>query len=334
MSDTLRIGLVGVGSLSQVAHLPVLLQEPRARLAGLCDVDVEKAEHLARRENISVVESHIEALIERGRCDAVIITTPTRFHFPLAKVALEMGAHVFLEMPPVMEKEEARELREISRQSDRILAMIRHRRFRADSRTLRTLIEGGELGMVQYLLLRYRFSRGWLHGSWRGQVSLSGGGILMDQGAQLLDLGLYIAGAEKIETVAAAIFPLEGCAEIEEAALVLLRLGNGVVLAMELGPWPGVDEPGGLTLEVYGSGGTAALPGLQIHKELYGSPVTVVPRIATAEWELYQQSYKDALRILITQVLEAPDELTTDADDLVFLMTMIEKIYASAGREG
>ncbi len=104
-------------------------------------------------------------------------------------------------------------------------------------------------------------------------------------------------------------------------------------MALEFGPWLGAGEPGGLKLQVFGSGGTATLPGLQIHKELYGSPVTVVPRIRTPERELYQQSYRDALEILVSGVLENPESLRPEMDELVTLMTAAQAMYTSA-REG
>jgi predicted dehydrogenase len=329
VSRKLAIGVVGVGSISQVAHLPALTKNTSIELRGFCDIDREKAKALARSYSVSVATTDITELVDRGGCDAVIVAAPTCFHFPLARDALGSGAHVFLEMPPVAHLDEARALQEIAQQAGRIVAPICHKRHRADSQRLWTMVSNGDLGALQYIRFMYSFERSALLGSWRGQVSLSRGGVFMDQGVQLLDLGLFLADTDDVRSVSAALFAIEGRDELEEGATVMFRLGNGVILTMLLAPWLGTGDPG-LRLQAYGSGGTASLPGLEIHKELDGSPVTVVPRLSTPRSEIFQQSYKDALDALSQRILEDPESLSGSSASIVKLMEVVEHVYRSA----
>jgi predicted dehydrogenase len=329
VSRKLALGVVGAGSISQVAHLPALTKNTNIELRGFCDVDREKAKALAQSYSVPVATADIAELVDRGGCDAVIISAPTCFHLPLARDALQSGAHVLLEMPPVANLDEARALQEIAGQTGRIVAPILHKRYRADTQRLWTMLSSGELGSLQYIRFMYSFERSSLIGSWRGQVSLSGGGVFMDQGVQLLDLGLYLANTDDIRSVSAAVFAIEGREELEECATVMFRLGTGVIFTMMLAPWLGTGDPG-LKLQVYGSGGTASLPGLEIHKELDGSPVTVVPRLATARREIFQQSYKDALDGLTKRILDDPESLADGADGISSLMEAAEQVYRSA----
>ena len=115
-------------------------------------------------------------------------------------------------------------------------------------------------------------------------------------------------------------------------AAVLLRLNNGVVLSMFLGPWLGTGDPG-LRLQAYGSGGTASLPGLEIHKELDGSPVTVVPRLSIPRRDIFQQSYKDALDLLTGSLIDETASLEAGPDEIVKLMKVTEEVYSSARDE-
>lgn len=329
MSRKLALGVVGAGSVSQVTHLPALTKNTNIELCGFCDVDREKARALAHSHSVSVATTDIAELVDRGGCDAVIISTPTCYHFPLARDALQNGAHVFLEMPPVANLDEARALQEIAQQAGRIVAPICHMRYRADSQRLWTMVSSGDLGTMQYVRFMYSFERSSLLGSWRGQVSLSGGGVFMDQGVQLFDLGLFLANTDEVRSVSAALFAIEGREELEEGATIMFRLGNGVILTMLLAPWLGTGDPG-LRLQVYGSGGTASLPGLEIHKELDGSPVTVVPRLSTPRREIFQQSYKNALDDLTKRVLENPESLSDSPAGIVSLMEAVEQVYRSA----
>jgi predicted dehydrogenase len=329
VSRKLALGIVGAGSISQVAHLPAVTKNTNVELRGFCDGDRKKAKALAVSNGVSVATTDIVELVEQGGCDAVIIATPTCYHFSLAKAALENGAHVFLEMPPVASLSEARALEEIAHQTGRVVAPICHKRYRADSQRLWTMVANGDLGTLQYIRFMYSYERSSLLGSWRGKVSLSGGGVFMDQGVQLLDLGLFLASTEEVRSVSAALFAIEGREELEEGATVMFRLGNGVILTMLLAPWLGTGDPG-LRLQAYGSGGTASLPGLEIHKELDGSPVTVVPRLSTPRREIFQQSYRDALNVLTKRVLYEPETLSVSAAGIVALMNSVEHVYRSA----
>jgi len=50
--DTVRLGLVGAGAISQLAHLPVLSKIKGAELVALCDNDGPKASAIAERLKI------------------------------------------------------------------------------------------------------------------------------------------------------------------------------------------------------------------------------------------------------------------------------------------
>ena len=49
MNDPIRVGVIGAGAISQIAHLPVLRRLPGVAIAAICDNDVGKAQALATR---------------------------------------------------------------------------------------------------------------------------------------------------------------------------------------------------------------------------------------------------------------------------------------------
>jgi predicted dehydrogenase len=49
MKPAIRIGVVGVGAIAQLAHIPVLSKMRGAQLVALCDNDRPKARSLADR---------------------------------------------------------------------------------------------------------------------------------------------------------------------------------------------------------------------------------------------------------------------------------------------
>ncbi len=95
----LRIGLAG-GAGYGSAHrenLRRLAAAERAELAGVAD-PAGRPEDL--EPEIASYDSLAELLADRA-CDVVIVASPIHTHAQLAELALQSGAHVYLEKPPV-----------------------------------------------------------------------------------------------------------------------------------------------------------------------------------------------------------------------------------------
>ena len=58
----LNIGIIGCGKIAQVRHLPEYEQNPGARIAGLYDLNLERAQALAAQYGAKAYESY-EALL-------------------------------------------------------------------------------------------------------------------------------------------------------------------------------------------------------------------------------------------------------------------------------
>jgi myo-inositol 2-dehydrogenase/D-chiro-inositol 1-dehydrogenase/scyllo-inositol 2-dehydrogenase (NAD+) len=86
-----------------------------------------------------------EALAD-GEFDAVVITTPTFTHKPLAVAAASAGKHVFLEKPMALTLEECDEIEAAARKSGVVLQLGFMRRFDPDFAAAAERIEAGEIG--------------------------------------------------------------------------------------------------------------------------------------------------------------------------------------------
>lgn len=106
MTSPLRLGIVGVGSLGR-HHARVASSLPGIRVAGLHDVNPERAAAVAREFGVAALPGLAE-LIERS--EAVIVAVPTAAHHAVASVALAAGRHVLVEKPMTATLAEADEL--------------------------------------------------------------------------------------------------------------------------------------------------------------------------------------------------------------------------------
>ena len=91
----LGIGIVGMGQIARVQHLPAL-----AAGAGLRLVAVANPVDVAVPDGVSLHGSLADLLADAPGVDAVAICTPPQVRYGLARAALDAGRHVLLEKPP------------------------------------------------------------------------------------------------------------------------------------------------------------------------------------------------------------------------------------------
>ncbi|MBD0290183.1 MAG: Gfo/Idh/MocA family oxidoreductase [Thermoleophilia bacterium] len=104
-----RLGLVGLGLIAQVAHLPTLrLQADRWDVVALCDLS-ESALELAGEYFPDAKRTREWRDVLELDLDAVMVLTPGS-HAPIAVAAARRGLHVFVEKPMCFSAEEGREM--------------------------------------------------------------------------------------------------------------------------------------------------------------------------------------------------------------------------------
>lgn len=127
---------------------------------------------------------------------AVLVATPTRYHYEIAKWAIEKKLNIFVEKPLTLNPELSRDLVFKANKAELISQVGFVMRFMPSFVDLRALILSGELGEVK----NYTASmRGYVMtpriapGSWQGNYQL-GGGCLNEFGPHLLDLCRFLFG--------------------------------------------------------------------------------------------------------------------------------------------
>jgi predicted dehydrogenase len=99
MAEKLRVGVIGAGRWSGIAHLPGFTGSPLCDVVMICDLDRELAEARAREFNIPEVTTDYQKLLARTDIDVVDIVTSGDTHEPLTFAALDAGKHILVEKP-------------------------------------------------------------------------------------------------------------------------------------------------------------------------------------------------------------------------------------------
>src|SRR5215207_5111637 len=96
--ERLRAGVIGVGAIAQIMHLPYLRElDDRFQIAALCDVDPVVLAEVGRQYGVNRLFASADELLAEP-LDAVLILS-SGDHGPVTIAALERGLHVLVEKP-------------------------------------------------------------------------------------------------------------------------------------------------------------------------------------------------------------------------------------------
>ena len=187
--ERLKVGIIGGGAITQVAHLPVLKKLKMIEIPAICDTDLPKARALADRFGVKDAFDDIEDLLRFEVLDAVVICSPTHLHESHILAALSAGVHVLVEKPLAMSAASAQRIVRAVEKRQRVVMVGMNHRYRPDVQIVRSFVQGGELGTIESVRGSwhvFRPSRNQL--GWRQRRDQAGGGAMLDLGLSILDL--------------------------------------------------------------------------------------------------------------------------------------------------
>ena len=182
-----RVGIVGLGGIGH--HHADRLESIDADLVGGMDVDADARERFVARFDAHAFED-VDELYDL--VDAVLVTTPNRFHEEYAVSALEAGVDVLLEKPLAHTLESAERIAAAADRADAFCMVGFNNRFSAPVEVLKHYQDTGRLGEVRHVEANYIRRRGIPgRGSWFTNDAVAGGGSLIDIGVHAIDLALH-----------------------------------------------------------------------------------------------------------------------------------------------
>jgi predicted dehydrogenase len=106
----LKIGVVGLGEVAQVIHLPILqAQADFFEIAAICDISQELLDAMGERYKVPTDRRYIDyqELARQSGLDAVFILNNDEYHTDTALAAMQHGKHVLIEKPMCLTRQEA-----------------------------------------------------------------------------------------------------------------------------------------------------------------------------------------------------------------------------------
>jgi len=189
----IRVGVVGLGKMG-LSHLAMIRAHPSVTVEAVTDSLAYMLDILSKYTSVKTYSDY-DAMLESTTLDAVIIATPTKFHFDMVKKALSRGIHVFCEKPLCLTSVESLELAGIAEKYNLITQVGYHNRFVGTFKEVHRLLANDAIGQVSHILVEaYGPVALEPKGStWRSRKS-EGGGCLYDYAAHPLNLLTWYLG--------------------------------------------------------------------------------------------------------------------------------------------
>lgn len=96
--EAIRVGVVGLGQVAQIMHIPYLHTLPGYQLTAVCDIAPTLVDNVGELYQVPHRYTDATEMIEKAPIDAVVITSSFD-HADIALAAISRGKHVFVEKP-------------------------------------------------------------------------------------------------------------------------------------------------------------------------------------------------------------------------------------------
>ncbi len=216
MSEKTRVGVIGSGYWGPNL-IRNFIEMKDAQLVGVADLQVSRLEHIQNRyPQIEMVTQDYTELLNQN-LDAVVVATPPPFHFQIAQECLSKGVSVLVEKPITLNSQDALELIRLADAKERILMVGHTFLYNPAVRALKSYIDNGEIGDVQYI------------DAVRASLGLfqNGLNVIWDLAPHDLSILLYLLGTNPIEISAQG----EDCiqAGVEDVAYITMKFPGNVL---------------------------------------------------------------------------------------------------------
>ena len=324
-----KIGVIGLGSVAQLIHLPNLIKLNSVELTSVAEVNKSRLAVIADKFNIKEKYTDYNELLTKSDAEAVIIATPTGTHKEIAMAALKAKKDVLVEKPLARSLAEAKPIVESAKRNKKKLMVGLNLRYRPDAMILKSLINSNEIGELIYIKanwVRRQSSRE----KWFTKKAESGGGVIIDLGILLLDLALWLLDYPAVKTVSAQSFNTN-TKTVEDTSISFIRCKKSSLISLETS-WSLLLDKDQFNITVYGSKGSASINPFRVFKKLEDRVIELSPPKEENPVTLFQKSYYNELKSFIAAV-RGISPLMSSGEEGLIRMKIVEAMYKSAAQK-
>jgi predicted dehydrogenase len=322
LSSPIRIGVLGAAAIVPMALTQPAHSLPEAKVFAIAARDPKRAEAFARKHHIPRVHQTYSDLLADPEIGAVYNPLPNSLHAEWTIRALRAGKHVLCEKPFASQAREAEEMARVARETGLVLSEAFAYRYHLLTTRVKEIISSGMLGKIKHMDAQFCFLLP-SPGNIRFKYDLAGG-ALMDCGCYPVSLIRFLAEAEpSVERAEARLFAPQvdhkmsadlSFADGRSAHLVCDMLSPSLFRSIQ---------------KVEGEAGRLRV--INPYHPHWFNWLSVRGHNTSYSERVYgENSYTLQLRAFI-KAIRGEMKLTTDPEDAIGNMRLIDSIYEKAG---
>ena len=331
-----RILVIGCGGIAG-AWLPTLSTTPLAKVIGLCDLDLQRAE--ARNREFAcgaAVGTDPATMLAQLTPDIVVDLTIPEMHERIAVMALQAGCHVLAEKPMAADLAGAKRILAAASAAGKTHAVMQNRRYLPQMLRTRDALRSGAIGTLTEL--HADFYIGVHFGGFREQMRHV---LLLDMAIHSVDQARFLAAGDPVAVNALSWNPAGSWYSHGASALIAVEFDNGVRLTYR-GSWcnAGAHTSWECAWRIIGTGGTMRWNGADevlidaIEPYTQGFHATSKPTVAAPPAQaLEHQAHAGCIHEMLTAIRNGTQPQTHGADNIRSL-AIIHAAIASADAGG
>ncbi|GGH74594.1 MAG: Gfo/Idh/MocA family oxidoreductase [Bacteroidetes bacterium] len=331
----IKFALIGYGRIGK-RHAEMILANPDAELVAV----IENQSDVELDIDVPLFDT-IEAFLQSNIAfDVANIATPNGLHAEHALQFLEAKAHVVIEKPMALSKEDAEKVIYKSLQVHRHVFVVMQNRYSPPSEWLKSLIADGTLGDIYMVQINCYWNRDgrYYHGdSWHGTIALDGG-TLFTQFSHFIDVMYWLFGDIKNITARLNDFNHKEITEFEDSGMVQFDFVNGGMGCINYSTSVAHSNLES-SITIIAQNGSVKVGGQYMDQvEVCNIPGYTMPQLAPTnpgnDYGSYKGSAANHNFVIqnVVDVLSNQKTITTNALEGMKVVDIIERIY-EAGRK-
>lgn len=189
--NPIKTALCSFGMSGLVFHAPFIEVNKNFQLYGV----LERTKNEAQKKYPSIkIFRNLESLLLDENIELVVVNTPNITHFDFVKKTINAGKHVLVEKPFTVSALEAKELIDLAKEKNVMLAVYQNRRYDSDFKTVKKVVKEQLLGDLVDVEIHFdRFAPDLSYKKHKENPT-EGVGSLYDLGSHIIDQALQLFG--------------------------------------------------------------------------------------------------------------------------------------------
>ena len=191
MNNKIKTAISSFGMSGLVFHGPSLKVNPGFEVVNI----LERSKEISKQifPEAAIVRSYSD-ILDNSDVELVIVNTPDKFHYEMAKQAILHGKHIVVEKPVTLKSSEAQELVELAREKGVVFTVYQNRRWDGDFLTVQKVLKENKLGRLVEFESHYdRYRTVITPDTWKEEGD-EYSGVLYNLGSNMVDQAFVLFG--------------------------------------------------------------------------------------------------------------------------------------------